>query len=225
MDTNLDADPDVEAHYVALEHVAQTAARSARAVLLTPTLSDPALFAECAMRVCILGKAGRVQEAGLIADAVPRVPRVWRGGACHPDELLRLYRTWSEETVLLRTAEVQRRELPEHDSHSRGRHEREAVGRGRAEAQGEGSGGCGLRGHPAYACSCTTYIALARRATGASSCRRTASSAARRGSRRSAFVSRHGWPFPWNSCATSMFDRCRRTSSKFLRHVRLLGGR
>lgn len=87
--------------------MSRTAARSARAVLLTPTLGDPALLAECAMRVYILGKAGRVEEAELIADAVPRISCVWRGGACHPDELLRLYQTWSEETVLLCTTEVQ----------------------------------------------------------------------------------------------------------------------
>lgn len=112
---NLGRHPEVDARNVALMDVAQTAARTARAALFAPALSDPALLAESAMHVYVLSNAGNMKEAALIAGAVPRVARFWSGGQCHPGELLRLYRAWSEETVLLRTPEVQRRDLPEHD--------------------------------------------------------------------------------------------------------------
>lgn len=99
--------------------VAHVATKQASLLLFSPTLSEPALSVEDAMRVYLLAKAGRTKSASSIAHAAPCVGRVWRQGLCRPSELMELYRRWVEEGVLMRTAEAERRTLPEHDRRAR----------------------------------------------------------------------------------------------------------
>lgn len=52
---------DMGDRYEAMTEVAQAAAKQACLVLFLPTLSEPALLAEAAMRVYVPAKAGRTQ--------------------------------------------------------------------------------------------------------------------------------------------------------------------
>lgn len=67
----------------------------------------------------MLAKAGRLKEASDVADAIPRIGRVWKVGAAQPEDTLRSYRRWAEESVMLREAALERQELPEHGKRAR----------------------------------------------------------------------------------------------------------
>lgn len=105
--------------YEALVEVAHNSARAAQAVIFAPNLTEPALLAEAAMRVYILAKSGRDAQASPIAASVPRVARIWDEGRCAPSDLLRAYRNWSEESVLIRTAALEKRDILEYDRRAR----------------------------------------------------------------------------------------------------------
>lgn len=94
----------LEEQHVAMVDVAHRAARHARAILIRPGLTQPALLVEAAMRVYMLARAGKLAAASQIADAVPHIGRVWKNGAAHPVDIRMLYRRWVEESVMIRAA-------------------------------------------------------------------------------------------------------------------------
>lgn len=101
--------------------LAHRAAKQARTLLFKQGLSEPAALrvSSLALRVYSLARRGRCVEATAIADVLPRLSRVWAGGQGTPQELLQLFRRWSEEAVVLRTAELEGRDLPEEDKRAR----------------------------------------------------------------------------------------------------------
>lgn len=99
--------------------LAHRAAKQARLLLFRPSLSQPALLAEAALRVYFLARSGRHLEASQTADSIPRLSRVWADGVASPADILHVYRRWSEEAVLVRTAELEKMDLAEEDKRAR----------------------------------------------------------------------------------------------------------
>lgn len=93
---------DFEERYFVMAELAHRAARQARTLLFKPNLSQSALLVEAAMRVYVLAKVGKMQVAGEVAAAVPRIARVWRNGMAQPTDMLSLCRLWAEEAVMIR---------------------------------------------------------------------------------------------------------------------------
>lgn len=119
MAAGIEAVEDLSERYECFVDVAHRAAEQARAMLFWPTLTQPALLAEASLRLYSLAKAGKMSEAGKLAAAIPRLERVWKDGAASPQYILALYRQWSEEAVLVRTAMLEKRSLPEEDRRAR----------------------------------------------------------------------------------------------------------
>lgn len=60
--------------------VAHAASCQARSALFAPSVSEPALVVEAALRVDLLAQAGRIWSVSVVAGAVPQ-RSLWRNGA------------------------------------------------------------------------------------------------------------------------------------------------
>lgn len=97
----------------------RAAAQRACLVICSLAPSELELLAEAAMRVYVLAEAGNgAREFAAKAAAVPRIGRVWHQGRGRLPEM-DLHRQWMEEAFLARTAEAERRAIPEHDRRAR----------------------------------------------------------------------------------------------------------
>lgn len=103
---------DLIERYDAVVEVAHSAARAARSVLFAPDLSEPALLAEAAMWV----RGGTHMRARL-----PQRFREWRefGGMAAAARRTFFGYIALALPVLVRTAEIEKRTLPEHDRRAR----------------------------------------------------------------------------------------------------------
>lgn len=99
--------------------VAHRAARRSHGVLAAGALNQPRLLADQVLRVYHLARARMTKRAAEVAAATPRIARIWRDGEVAPQELLAAYRAWMEEALLLETAELERRCMPELDRRAR----------------------------------------------------------------------------------------------------------